>query len=219
MSIQSINRLLIPDYVPHIRFSEKNRQELIWYAKLPIHPYISPKELTKHIKEAAEQIDFSKYDATLVNMKGGKYFLDRLMALKGRPKDLVEVEYHEPEGGFGAIVVIPVPNRLKGAKVLVVDDIRDTGGTSKKIAEDVAGETHFAFELTKDNIPGQIILPHTIVGIKIDRVWVAGAGLDISTPKNDQFYPKDAFRDYPGIVVRPDDDTLRSLFATKLISS
>jgi len=208
MSLKSITTGL-PDYeVPYYPFPKN--PSLIKHGNEYAYKYLEPFEVNRIINKLAAKIEFSEYDAVLVNMQGG-YPLFKDLALKkcftGKP---IEIIYHRPDNGIGSNIVIPVPEYLSGKKCLIVDDIADRKTTFQSILKSLSDESLCVALVTKRDIPNQVYIKNIIIGAELDNIWLAGKGMNIDYTE-DPFYKKNSFRNYDGIVARPPDDVLQKL--------
>ena len=179
---------------PYIPFSENPNQ--IDISGFDVLSYIPPEKMDEYIGSLSEKIKLKDYDFVLVNMNGGKYLFDKLAELQSFQKESVQIEYHRPEGGFGAKIDIPIPHEAKGKKCLVVDDIYDTGGVLQAIMSELSADSQAVVIVTKRDIDNQLPIKNLSIGVKIDNVWIGGCGMDLGKDGEG-----DVFRNYPGIVV------------------
>lgn len=179
---------------PYLPFSENPDQ--IDISGFDVLSYIPPEKMNEYISNLSEKIKLNNFEFVLVNMNGGKYLYDRLSELQNYTGNPVLIEYHRPEGGFGAKIDIPIPQEAKGKKCLVVDDIYDTGGVLKAIMSELSDDSEAVVIITKKDIQNQIPISNLSIGIRIDNVWIGGCGMDLGKEGE-----KDIFRNYPGIVV------------------
>ena len=146
-----------------------------------VYDYICPEIMSGLIDNLSRKIDYSKFDTVLVNMKGGKFLYDEIVKRKSEPINHDVIEYHQVKGGFGAIVIIPVPRNLDDKKCLIIDDILDTGGVFKEIIKNLSEDSLCVALVQKININNQIEIKNKIVGTRIDNVWVGGCGMNLET--------------------------------------
>lgn len=179
---------------PYIPFSENPNQ--IDISGFDVLSYIPPEKMDEYIGSLSEKIKLKDFDFVLVNMNGGKYLFDKLAELQSFHKESVQIEYHRPEGGFGAKIDIPIPHEAKGKKCLVVDDIYDTGGVLQAIMSELSADSQAVVIVTKRDIDNQLPIKNLSIGVKIDNVWIGGCGMDLGKDGEG-----DVFRNYPGIVV------------------
>lgn len=179
---------------PYIPFSENPNQ--IDISGFDVLSYIPPEKMDEYIGSLSEKIKLKDYDFVLVNMNGGKYLFDKLAELQSFQNESVQIEYHRPDGGFGAKIDIPIPHEAKGKKCLVVDDIYDTGGVLQAIMSELSADSQAVVIVTKRDIDNQLPIKNLSIGVKIDNVWIGGCGMDLGKDGEG-----DVFRNYPGIVV------------------
>lgn len=179
---------------PYLPFSENPNQ--IDISGFDVLSYILPEQMDKILESLSEKVQLKNFDHVLVNMNGGKYLFDKLANLQDYKKEPVLIEYHRPDGGFGAKIDIPIPLKVKGKKCLVVDDIYDTGGVLKAIMAELSDDSEAVVIITKKDIQNQIPINNLSIGVRIDNVWIGGCGMDLGKEGE-----KDIFRKYPGIVV------------------
>ncbi len=183
-----------PYKTPYLPFSENPNQ--IDISGFDVLSYIPPEQMSEYINGLSERIKLKNFDFVLVNLNGGKYLFDKLSQIQNYLKNPVQIEYHRPDGGFGAKIDIPVPEEVKGKKCLVIDDIYDTGGVLKAIMSELSADSQAAVIVTKRDIQNQIPIENLSIGVKIDKVWVGGCGMNLGVEAEG-----DIFRNYPGIVV------------------
>jgi len=171
------------------------------------YKYIEPRLVSEIVHSLADKINFKSYDAVLVNMHGGMFLYEELARVKGYTGPFYEVEYHRPDSGVGTKIVKRVPRELRGRKCLVVDDIADRKTTFRAILNDLSKDSLGVALVTKRGIRNQARVNNILIGIETDNEWLGGCGMNIDY-KDDPYYPKNAFRNYPGIVVRPQKHTL-----------
>ena len=179
---------------PYLPFSEKPDQ--IDISGFDVLSYILPEQMDKILESLSEKVQLKNFDYVLINMNGGKYLFDKLAKLQNYTTEPVLIEYHRPEGGFGAKIDIPIPEKVKSKKCLVVDDIYDTGGVLKAIMSELSDDSEAVVIITKKDIQNQIPINNLSIGVRIDNVWIGGCGMDLGKEGE-----KDIFRNYPGIVV------------------
>ena len=131
MSLRKINTCLQDYEVPYYPFPKN--PSLIEYDGEYAYKYLEPFEVNKIINTLANKIEFSQYDAVLVNIQGGYPLFKDLALIKGFDRKPIQIEYHRPDCGIGSNIVIPVPEFLKGKKCLVIDDIADRKTTFQSI--------------------------------------------------------------------------------------
>jgi hypoxanthine-guanine phosphoribosyltransferase len=159
--------------------------------------YISPLQMEGLIKTLSNKISLKKYEAVLVNMNGGMFLYYYLSRLQNYKKSSIQIEYHRPQEGYGAVIKIPVPKKYKDKKVLIIDDIYDTGGVFQEIMKNVDSSSQAVVLVTKKDIPNQIKIPNILIGVIIDNKWVGGSGMDLGIPGEEN-----TFRNFPGLVVK-----------------
>jgi uncharacterized protein len=165
-----------------------------------VHEYISPEKMEQIIENLSGQIDLHKFEGVLVNMNGGMFLFEQLSCLQGYRQEPVIIEYHRPKEAYGAIVVTPVPPELKGKRLLVLDDIYDSGGTLRAVIEDAGSSSQAVALVIKNGIPDQIKIPNILIGERIDNKWIGGCGMDMGLAKEG-----DCFRCHPGLAVKISD--------------
>lgn len=179
---------------PYLPFSENPNE--IDISGFDVLSYIPPEKMNDYIKNLSEKVKLESFEYVLINMNGGKYLFDRLAELQDYKNEPLLIEYHRPDGGFGAKIDIPIPLEAKNKKCLVVDDIYDTGGVLKAIMSELSPDSEAVVIVTKKDIQNQIPINNLSIGVRIDNVWIGGCGMDLGKEGE-----KDIFRNYPGIVV------------------
>lgn len=187
----------IPDYeTQHLPFPAN--PEVLTIAGHDVFDYISPQKIDQIVTRLGEQIEFERFDAVVVNMRGGQFLYEKLKKEKGYEGGFVPVEYHRPKNGVGTEITIPIPDELNGKKCLLIDDISDRGDTFMAMLENLAPDSVSVALISKRDIPDKKDVPNLHIGVTIDGfVWIAGCGMDISYENE-----ADEFRNYPGIVVK-----------------
>jgi hypoxanthine-guanine phosphoribosyltransferase len=179
---------------PYIPFPTEPK--LVRVGKFYVTEYIPPFQMDKYIRQLSDKVQLREFEEVLVNLNGGKFLFKKMSELQNYQRNPTFIEYHRPDGGFGADIVTPVPERLIGKKALVIDDIYDSGGTMQAITSNLSPDSQAIALVTKNGITNQIHVENIIVGLRIDNVWIGGCGMDMGLGEEG-----DAFRNYPGIVV------------------
>lgn len=177
---------------PFIEFPE--RPEIMSLEGYDVYKYIEPSEMANLVKRFSEKINLNWFDAIAVNQIGGEYFAQELARLQSYSKPIFDIEYHRDHR-----IVKAVPQELRGLKIGVIDDIRDSGGTGQDILED-APLASFLFLTEKVDVPNQINFPRSASVVKINNVWVGGCKMNLDAPGDG--LPENFGRDYPGIIVK-----------------
>lgn len=162
-----------------------------------VFKYISKDMVDRIINNLSENIKMDDFEHVLVNMNGGKFLFDKLSKLQNYTSPPILIEYHRPEGGFGAKIDIPIPPGVKNKKCLVVDDIYDSGGVLSAIMKDLSPDSEAVVLITKKDIQNQILITNIKIGVRIDNVWIGGCGMDMGVVNE-----KERFRSLPEIVVK-----------------
>lgn len=202
---------LLPKYEsPFVPFSETS--SLISIDGLPAYKYIGTDQLLRQLRLLAERIDFTKFDHIVYNLNGGAFLKDLLMALeiKGRWKGCSPIEYHGPKGGDPANPVVVdrrIPEEMHDERVLCIEDVYDTGLSYQRMVEDCPGLSMIVVS-HKIGVPKQVPIPPSVLAVfRTVNLWQGGAGMNLGF-EGDKYYPVEAFRHLPGIVIRPPDDIL-----------
>ncbi|MFV1917689.1 MAG: hypothetical protein ACC618_04395 [Patescibacteria group bacterium] len=161
--------------------------------------YISPEVISTRIKTISGLVNLVDFDSVVVNAKGGWFLYHKLARLQNFGGQPVEVAYHRPQESYGAIVVKQIPEELKNSRLLMIEDILDTGGVLDAMMKDAPNSTAVV-AVRKRNIPSQIQTPNTFVAVETENYWLGGFGMDFGVDG----YPTDFPRNYPGIVVMPE---------------
>lgn len=167
-----------------------------------VYEYITPEQMDKYFREAADRLgDLSQYDYIVYNENGGRYVAEHLFEVKRHEGPAIPIKYHHPYGGEVKIVR-GVPDDIRaGMKVLVVEDILDSGQTIEFIEKDCNGADITVFcPVHKTGVEGQILPRNFIGAVKIPDHWVGGCGMDIGV--NETGIDEEAFRNYFGVVVK-----------------
>ncbi len=180
---------------PFVPFPENPKT--IKIGQFEVFEYISPEMMLKYIRQFAYKVDFNEFNHVAVNLNGGLFLFNELTKIKGYDKPPILIEYHRPQNGFGSIETIPVPKELSDKKILIVDDIFDSGGVLKGIFAKVGQDSRAIVAVTKNGIEGQLKDPRIGVAVKINNVWIGGYGMDLGVKGEGQ-----VFREHPGIVVK-----------------
>lgn len=178
-------------------FPFPDNPKTIMVGNISAQEYISPLQMEKLIESLSEKISLKKYETVLVNMNGGMFLFYYLSKLQDYKKSPVQIEYHRPENGYGATIKIPVSEKYRNKKVLIIDDIYDSGGVFQEIMKNVGSSSQAVALVTKKDIPNQIKIPNILIGVIIDNKWVGGSGMDLGIPGEEN-----TFRNYAGLVVK-----------------
>ena len=186
--------------------AESHEAKYIPYPKNPIivqigghrvPEYVSPEETHKHILTLSEKIKFNDFEAALVNLQGGYWLFNELLKIKGRINiPLRMIEYHRPQGGFGANITVPIPEEFRGRKCLVIDDIKDTAGVLREIMFGLSPNSLAA--VVVDKKIKKMHVPNVIAAMELEEKWLGGCGMNPGIGDDEQI-----FRDYGGIIVKP----------------
>lgn len=160
-------------------------------------PYVSPEEMGVYLEQLSSRIRLSDYDSIIVNASGGLFLFDVLCYLQDYYPVPYIVEYHRPDGGYACRVDVPIPDEAKVGRILVVEDIWDSGGVLKRIKEDVPA-AEIAVVVKKVGVANQINVDDVYVALNIVDAWVGGCGLNFGGE-----YPDNFPRSYPGLVIKP----------------
>ncbi len=197
---------------PLISFPEN--PNLVMIDEMPVYEYISPNQFIRQLKELAAKLDLHQFDNIFYNLNGGEFPAHLLAGLKvkGYEKGYTPIEYHMAKDSQPVRVVKRIPEWMKYQKNAVIEDVYDTGLSYLRMNEDSPDLTMFVMSL-KVGVPNQVPQPESVIPLfRTVNKWQAGAGMNIGFDK-DPFYPKDAFRTFPGVIIRPPDEVLTSLKA------
>lgn len=159
-----------------------------------VYKYIDPKDMNNLIENLSRQVNLNWFDAILVNQMGGSYFANKLIKLQNYQGQIVDIKYHQNH-----TVDIRVPDELRNKKIGVVDDILDTGGTTRDILNDAHLAT-FIYLTQKVGVPEQYLPARHYSAVKISNVWVGGCCMNLDTPGDG--LPKDFARSYEGLIAK-----------------
>jgi len=182
---------------PFVSFPQNPR--LIELDGFSVLDYISPEYMNLRIRDLSSRIKLDDFDRVVVNAKGGwflYYELARLQLPRQRP---IEVVYRRPPQAYGAIVDNPIPSALREKRLLIVEDILDSGGVLETMMRDAPNSTCLV-AVKKRNIPNQIQTANTYSCVETDNLWLGGCGMDFGNESYSENFP----RSYPGIVVMPE---------------
>lgn len=181
--------------IPYIPFPENPKT--IKVGDFLVHEYVSPIRMRTYVENLSDQVNLRNYEDVLVNMNGGMFLFEWLSLYQAYQRDPVIIEYHRPPKGYGALIKTEVPKEYQNKKVLVIDDIYDTGGVLQAIMKRVSPSSNAVALITKNGISNQIQLNNIIIGLRIDPKWVGGVGMDLGIKGE-----RNTFRNYPGLVVK-----------------
>lgn len=193
---------------PFVPFPEN--PELIWWEGSSAFQYITPEQVYRQLNELVQRIDIDQYDLLAYNLNGGAFPARLFAGTKGFTGKMLQIEYHMAKNGSPVSVVKRIPERFRDKKILVIEDVYDTGSVFNRMQEDCPA-LNFVVMSLKINVPNQIQPSENVIPLfKTVNKWQAGVGMNINL-ENDPYYPQDAFRLYPGIVVRPSDEVLTNV--------
>jgi len=196
-----VTKEILSSYLPRLVEFPSN-PELIFIEKyrFPVYKYITPEEFLPELDILASKIDFKAYDGIAYNLGGGKFPYELIKSLYPSV-DAFPIEYH-PTGR----IVTPIPKYYYDKKLLVIEDIFDTGKSKHYMDQDCLNLQMIVMSL-KLEVEGQIEPKNVIPVYLTVNKWQAGVGMDIDMEK-DKYYLLHQFRNYPGIVIRPPDEIL-----------
>ena len=187
----------LPKIIPPAFEFPKN-PTIFRYKGYDVYKYIDENRMTSFIENISSQINFSWFDAILVNQTGGDYFFKRLLDLQKRKGNvtnkIVNIEYHRDHS-----IKIPVPAELKGKRTFCIDDVLDSGGTSKDIYHD-SPYTTFLYLTEKFGINYRWTPPRYYSAVRVSNVWIGGCGMNLDSEGDG--LPLDFGRDYEGIMAK-----------------
>lgn len=191
---------------PFVKFPENPR--VVTVGGFKVLEYLSPAEITRYLDRLASFVRFKDFDEVLMNLNGGSFVFDYIGRVTCYNKPAIPIEYHKTDDEAGVEVVRPVPESLWGRRVLIVDDVHDTGRVLEKILEDTHSPTaRAAVIVSKEGVEDKVPIGNIAVGVRIENRWVGGCGMDLGIEKKHD----DCFRKYHGIVVKiPDEYPLSS---------
>lgn len=161
------------------------------------YEYAFPEQVTPHIKVLSALIRIADFDEVFVNIEGGRWIALQFMTLQHWTSPPLEIEYHRPPAGYGAIRTKPIPPHLKYRKCLVFEDVYDSGGCITGMQEDGVNLT-FVVATQKTEVPGQLWVPRIYAATRMHNKWAGGLGMNISNEPN-----QEEVRNYPGILFNP----------------
>lgn len=172
------------------------------------HEYIPPNVFLRQLQEVCRMIDFSKFAAVVYNLKGGEFPAKIVAEIKRYREQMIPVEYHMSKDGKPVDVVKRIPKYLEDERVLVIEDVYDTGGVYQRMRQDCK-DLHMLVMSYKLGVKNQIPPSENVIPVfRTVNKWQAGMGMNIDYGEKDPFYQLDAFREYAGILVRPSDELL-----------
>ena len=163
---------------------------------IPVAEYISPEKLDRNLRFLSQKVRLKDYAAVVVNLSGGWPLYLRLVRLQNFIPTTHTVEYHRSKNGYSADVVVPIPGFLAGEKILIVEDVYDTGGTLKAMFEH-APHADAVVVVRKIGIPNQIPVPRVKAAVITQNAWLGGMGMNFGAG-----FPRNFPRNYPGIVTK-----------------
>lgn len=202
-----------PDSTPYPKPPEISKRKIILHHGLPAWQYISERQLNSYERELFRKFNPNDYEGVLVNMNGGKGIADKANKHFNYKGPVGYCAYKEPKGGFGAIICQEIPYDFLGKRVVIYEDVYETGGVITEMRRKLDPNSLTVFVTQKDRID-QLYIPNTLSAFKSVPEWIAGESMNIDYD-GDEFYPADSFRDYKGIVIRPDRNTLLEYYKTR----
>lgn len=216
MSSFNIQRGISPDSVPYPKPSEISKREIIYHKGLPAWKYVSREQIEGYQNSLFLKFDLKQYEGAIINMAGGEGIGNDAIKFQKYIGPVGYAAYKEPTGGFGAIIKQEIPEFLLGKKVVIFEDVWETGGVITEMRKklDPASLTVF---LTRKDRDDQLYIPNALYAFTSVPEWIGGRRINIEYP-GDKFYPKDAFRDLDEIVIRPSEEILQNLLDTSKYS-
>ena len=147
---------------------------------------ISPRRLRRRVRELAEQLsaDYAGGEVICVGALNGVvcFLADLIRELDiPAPVELVHVDRYVEEGEHTVDMPNPFRESLRGRKILIIEDIVDTGVTLKMLVEKVLAESPASLRVcTLLDKPAhrQVEVKLDYIGFSIPPVFVVGYGLD-----------------------------------------
>lgn len=194
---------LISEYKPQlIEFKAKPNLIFLERSHFPVYEYITPAVFISRLKIFTSMIDFDQFDAIAYNQKGGDMPFEMMLHFSPKLSNAFPIEYHQ-----SGKIVTRIPKYLYYKRLLVIEDIFDTG-TSNELMKSHCPDVHLVTMSQKIGVPGQTDSGNVTPLFLTINEWQGGAGMNIDF-KGDPYFPRDAFRTYPGIVVRPPSEILK----------
>lgn len=123
-----------------------------------------------------------------VNLNGGNWIGTNLQKyIDTSHLEIIPVEYHRSENGFGCNVVQPIPHELLEEDGIIVDDISDSGGCAYRMRMDAPNPLKFPILTVLDkDVDGKIRVPGTFSAFRVDKFgWYGGCGMEMVEIKKD----------------------------------
>lgn len=194
---------LFGEYKPQfVEFPATPRLIFINGATMPVYEYISPEVFIPRLKMLTSMINFRYFDAIAYNLKGGEFPAKLIRNFSGRALHAIPIEYH-PSGK----IATPIPKYLSDKRVLVIEDIFDTG-ISKDLMKFDCPNVHLVVMSQKIEVEDQSDHSNVTPLFLTVNKWQAGAGMNIEF-ENDPYFLPDTLRTFPGIVIRPPEEILK----------
>lgn len=157
--------------------------EIIILDGFQVYKYLESYQMEEYIRNFSSKIKLDWFDAIGINQFGADPFAQELIKLQGYKGPVFDIEYHRDHKIEKAI-----PDRYKDKKVGFIEDILDSGGTTKDILNDCPLGT-FLYLTEKIDVHGQFAPPRYRSAVKISDVWVGGFGMNMDSsgdglPKN-----------------------------------
>ena len=182
-------RELLPTISPRY-FPFPADPETIIIDGIPAYKYVDETDIQKLIMDFRSQINLNWYEAIFLNREGGIPF--GVDVANGHPVGFIK---YKEDGEIS----IPIPGRLKYARILVLDDIYDTGITGSLIKLD-APNARLVYLTRKRDVPNLRSLEDTVWLSEIDKIWALGKGMNGEQPGDG--LPVDWGRTFPGIAAK-----------------
>lgn len=180
MGIENLSSIeTLATHKPRFYGPPKNPETIVCMG-IPMVVYLGPEILIPEVDHFIDLLSpLQDFEAILPNNNGGGWLTGKTLARHDRTGvPIVPIEYHRNKGGFSCSVTTRVPEHLRRKRVLIIDDVYDSGGTAMKMKEDTPNAT-MIFVLRK-TVEGQLLIPDAYWAFEANDTWFGGAGMRLT---------------------------------------
>lgn len=164
---------------------------------LTIWEYVPGEDMNRHVESLIKSLSLNEFDFLAINNNGGSWLGRKILdSSYFNHIPWFYIEYHRPKDGFSANATAPIPNELSNARILVAEDVIDSGGVAQAIRKDAPNSTIAA--VVRKRVLGQINVPGVYTAIEVENRWLGGVGMEmLNTPegellrRHDSLYSKE----------------------------
>lgn len=146
-------------------------------------------EVQQAIQRIARQIDAdlsTQAPLCLMNMQGGLFFAGQLLPLLAFPLEIDYIQtsrYQNAQQGGDVQWIKPVPNKVQGRVVLLLDDVLDEGHTLSAIELQVkalGASACYTAVLVNKQLPQSKSIQADYIGLQAPNLFLFGCGMDMA---------------------------------------